>query len=256
MVFPLKLERYRKVVVLTGAGISAASGLPTFRGPEGLWTRDDGPGRAGLNAQSLADDPAKVWSFFAGLRATALTATPNAAHLALAKAERSVSADTSLTIITQNVDGLHQRAGSKGVLELHGSLFQTRCASATCKSEPFEDTSTDPHLPSCPVCHAALRPDIVLFDEPLPARPEWLAKGALRDCDLFVAVGTSGTVSPASNFVRAAEFARARTVLVNLEPMSPRNPAYDEEILGRAEDLLPILFALDAASPDSADQET
>ncbi len=242
MVQSLKLERYRKTVVLTGAGISAASGLPTFRGPGGLWTRDDGPGSAGLDAQALADDPARVWKFFAGLRTTVLAASPNAAHLALASAERAMPPGAELIVITQNVDGLHQRAGSLHVLELHGSLFRSRCTSVTCASEPFDDTQAGESLPRCATCNAPLRADVVLFGEPIPARPEWLAKGALRDCDLFVAVGTSGTVSPASNFVRAAEFARARTVLVNLEPMSPRNPAYDEEIIGRAEDLVPHLF--------------
>ncbi|MFO0617079.1 MAG: Sir2 family NAD-dependent protein deacetylase [Polyangiaceae bacterium] len=249
MTAPLHLERYRRVVVLTGAGISVASGLPTFRGPGGLWEREDGPGARGLDAKHLAEDPAGVWRFCAELRAQIRAAAPNPAHLALAAAEAAMPTDATWTVITQNVDGLHQRAGSRRVIELHGALERTRCTSAACETEPFVDASESLDLPLCRACGAPLRADVVLFDEEIPGGAEWHAKRALRECDLFVAIGTSGTVSPASNFVRAAEFARARTVIVNLTPMSPRNPAYDEEILGRAEDLLPELFQLPSTSP-------
>ena len=98
-------------------------------------------------------------------------------------------------------------------------------------------------VPACPDCGSALRPDIVLFNEPLPVEAEWRVKRSLRDCDLFIAVGTSGTVSPAANFVRGAEYAGARTVLVNLTPMMPPNPYFQEEYLGKAEELLPFLLS-------------
>ncbi len=238
----LGLERYRRVVVLTGAGISAGSGLPTFRGPDGLWERAGGPGPRGLTALDLANDPEGVWQFCRELRAAASAAEPNLAHLALARAEEIVAPEGSITVITQNVDGLHQRAGSRNVIELHGSLFRLRCSSRTCESRPLYEPSPHDALPHCDLCGAHLRTDIVLFDEEIPGAAEWHAKRALRECDLFVAIGTSGTVSPASSFVRAAEFARARTVLVNLTPMVPRHPGYDEEILGRAEELVPALF--------------
>jgi NAD-dependent deacetylase len=192
---------------------------------------------------ALTERPASVWKLFGPVRRQARDAQPNRAHTALAEAERRISG-AELTIITQNIDGLHQRAGSSNVIELHGSAFWTRCTNDGCDLAPYEDD--DAHVedvPRCPRCGAVLRPDVVLFDEPIPGGPEWMAKRALRDCDLFLAVGTSGTVSPASNFVRAAEYARARTVLVNLEPMAPRHPAYDEEYLGRAEELLPTLLA-------------
>jgi NAD-dependent deacetylase len=239
---PLGIDRYKRIVVLTGAGISAPSGLPTFRGPDGLWERPDGPGASGLDASHIERDPAGVWKYCAELRAAVRAAEPNAAHCALAAAEASLGADRSLTIITQNVDGLHQRAGSHNVVELHGSLFRIRCSAPACDSEPFADQDPPPEPPQCDRCGALKRPDIVLFNEELPGGAEYLAKRALRDCDLFVAIGTSGTVSPASSFVRSAEFAGARTVLVNLTAMVPRHPSYDEEILGPADKLVPILF--------------
>jgi NAD-dependent deacetylase len=194
--------------------------------------------------RALAERPLDVWRLFGGLRAQARAAKPNAAHLALAAAEQRLAPDATLCLVTQNVDGLHQRAGSRNVVELHGSAFRTRCSADACELEPFEDT--DAHadaVPKCPRCGANLRPDIVLFEEMIPVDPERKVKQALRDCDLFVALGTSGTVSPASNFVRSAELCRARTVLINLEPMKPRHPAYDEEYLGRAEEIAPILLA-------------
>lgn len=239
---PLGLDRYRHVVVLTGAGVSVASGLRPYRGPGGLWEE---AGVADLaTPAALVARPAEVWKLFGAVRAEARAAAPNAAHFALAEAERRVAAaGDELTLITQNIDGLHQRAGSENVIELHGSAFRTRCSAEPCDLAPFADD--DPHPgspPQCPRCGSVLRPDVVLFEEAIPGGAEWRAKRALRDVDLFLAAGTSGTVSPASNFVRAAELARARTVLVNLEPMNPRNPAYDEEYLGRAEELLPILL--------------
>lgn len=238
---PLGVDRYRNIVILTGAGVSVASGLRPYRGPGGLWNE---PGMAELaTAKALAERPAEVWRLFGTLRVAARAAQPNAAHVAIAEVERRLGDAASVTVITQNVDGLHQRAGSRNVIELHGSAFLTRCSASACELPPFADD--DPHedaVPRCPRCGSDLRPDVVFFEEPIPGGAEWQAKRALRDCDLFLAAGTSGTVSPAASFVRAAEFARARTVLVNLEPMTPRHPAYDEEHLGRAEELLPVLL--------------
>jgi NAD-dependent deacetylase len=241
MTSALGIGRYREIVVLTGAGVSVASGLRPYRGPGGLWEE---AGVADLaTVQAMTDRPADVWRLFGPVRQQARAATPNPAHVALAEAQQRLSA-AAFTIITQNIDGLHQRAGSSNVIELHGSIFRTCCTNTQCDLPHYEDH--DPHageLPRCPRCRSTLRPDVVFFDEALPGDAEWKAKRALRDCDFFMAVGTSGTVSPASNLVRSAEYARARTVLVNLEPMSPRHPAYDEEYLGKAEELLPQLLA-------------
>lgn len=235
---------YKKVVFLTGAGISVASGLRPYRGPGGLW--EEAGTKDFANASAIETDPAGVWRLFGGLRALALAAGPNAAHLALAEIERSFRTESrSVTVITQNVDGLHQRAGSNRVIEVHGSAFRTRCANGACPLPPFHDE--EPHdrvVPRCTRCMAVLRPDVVFFDEPIPVDAEWETKQALRDCDLFVAIGTSGTVSPASNYVRSAEYEGARTILVNLQPMSPRNPHFREEVLGKAEEVLPRLFGL------------
>jgi NAD-dependent deacetylase len=236
---PLDPTRYRQIVFLTGAGISAASGLRTYRGTDGLWNDKDAAARA--TAEGFARDPLGAWHLFGPLRRVARDALPNPAHVALAELEQRLDG-ASITIITQNVDGLHQRAGSHGVIELHGSVHRTRCSNPACALAPFDDNDVPDAVPLCPNCGAALRPDVVLFGEPIPGAAEWHAKRSLRDCDLFVAIGTSGTVSPAANFVRSAEYAGAHTVLVNLEPMEPRHPAFQREILGRAEEIVPRLF--------------
>lgn len=235
----IDLSEYRRIVVLTGAGVSVASGLPTYRGAGGLWKTVDVERHA--TAAAIESDPARVWAFFSEIRAQLATAKPNAGHLALAYAERQLKQDQQLTVLTQNVDGLHSVAGVQRVVELHGTLRRSRCTQ--CEYARAEDLSTaSKSCPSCPTCGALMRPDVILFDEALPVDAEWESKKALRECDLFIAVGTSGTVSPASNFVRAAEYAGARTIYVNLEPMKPANPAFQESYLGRAEDLLPVLL--------------
>ena len=172
------------------------------------------------------------------------TAQPNAAHLKLAEFEAQLSPNQQFAFITQNIDGLHQQAGSRNVNEIHGSVRRTRCSNPACSLQPYLDS--DPHdevLPLCQCCGSVLRPDTVLFGEQLPVHAEWLAKRALRDCDLFIAIGTSGTVSPASDFVRSADYAGARTILLNLEPMEPKNPYFKEEYLGYAEEIVPLLFS-------------
>jgi NAD-dependent deacetylase len=238
-VTPIELGKYRRIVVMTGAGISVASGLPTYRGTGGLWDKVDVQSHA--TAAAIEADPARVWSFFAEVRAQIAVAHANAGHLAIAQAERRLRDDQQLTVLTQNVDGLHTLAGSTRVVELHGSLRRSRCT--RCDFSRLEDLASSPALcPACPNCSAPMRHAVILFDEPLSVDAEWQSKKALRDCDLFLAVGTSGTVSPASNFVRAAEYAGARTVYVNLEPMTPTNPAFREVILGRADELLPQLL--------------
>jgi NAD-dependent deacetylase len=154
--------------------------------------------------------------------------------------------DQEFLLITQNVDGLHQQAGSRNVSELHGNLMYTRCSNFDCTLERFRDTAThQDRVPTCTLCGQALRPDIVLFGEELPVRPSWVARRALGDCDLFIAIGTSGTVAPTSNFARGAAYAGARTIYLNLEPMQERNPAFQEEYRGRAEEMLPRFIGLD-----------
>jgi len=239
----LRVTEYQHIVVLTGAGISAASGLPTYRGPGGLWNADNV--RRYATAAAVKEDPRGVWEFFARLRGLIAEAPPNAAHRALARLEQMRSPGQTLTVLTQNVDGLHQLAGSREVVELHGSLHRSRCT--RCDYSRVEDLASCPaECPACPSCSAPLRPAVVFFDEFLSVDAERSAKQALRDCDLFLAVGTSGTVSPASNFVRAARFEGARTIYVNLEPMVPANPEFQETALGPADELLPKLLGVTA----------
>jgi NAD-dependent deacetylase len=237
----LEWRRYKSIVVLTGAGVSVASGLRAYRGPDGLWNE---PETAKFStAEHFDSDPNAYWKFWGEMRQAAHVASPNAAHLALAQWEKQLTSDLKFSLVTQNVDELHQRGGSSNVAELHGSIFRTRCSNSKCDFPAYRDSEF--HIdkaPRCLKCDSALRPDVVLFGEALPAHAEWFAKRALRDCQLFVAIGTSGTVSPASRFVEWAKYAQARTILVNLEKASPRNPAFDEEIIGKAEDILPSLL--------------
>ena len=237
---PIELGAYRKIVILTGAGVSKASGLPTYRGEGGLWSR---PEVAQFNdARALDRDPAGLWAFFGELRSKVRVAPPNPAHEALARVEQRLDASQRMTVITQNVDELHQRAGSVNVVELHGSLFRTRCTNVRCRSVPFHDEHSYESPPLCPQCHSPLRPAVTLFSEAIDVDAEWQSKLALRDCQLFLAIGTSGSVSPASNFVRSAAYEGALTVFINTEPMNPINDAFARTILGRAEDVLPSLF--------------
>nr|CAA9274450.1 NAD-dependent protein deacetylase of SIR2 family [uncultured Armatimonadetes bacterium] len=238
----IEWEKYRQIVILTGAGVSVASGLPTYRGEGGLWESRNIAWIA--DAANLPGSLPALWKLYNERREKALGAQPNAAHNAIADVQKQWGSGTrSITLVTQNVDGLHQRAGSPDVVELHGSAFRTRCTNASCSLPAFADeTVYGDDVPTCPECGSPLRPDVVLFGEMLPAAATWQVNRALRECDLFLAAGTSGLVSPASNLVRGAAYAGARTILVNLDPMDPRDPSFQEEYLGRAEQILPVLF--------------
>ena len=196
-----------KVVVLTGAGVSAESGLSTFRDSGGLWEGHDPMTVA--TPEAYAADPALVHRFYDERRAALDVVAPNAAHAALARLEAALGDD--LLVVTQNVDDLHERAGSRRVHHLHGSLLSAWCL--TCgQRHPWAGPMG--HLPGCPACgEATLRPDIVWFGE-VPYDMD-LVVDALGECDLFVSVGTSGTVYPAAAFVR---WARGATLELNLEP--------------------------------------
>jgi NAD-dependent deacetylase len=237
----IDVHRYKSIVVLTGAGISVASGLPTYRGKDGLW--NDPNTAKWSDIEGFTQDPHGSWRFYGTLRRKSIEAKPNDAHFALAKFEQNLSEGKSFTLITQNVDGLHARAGSTSVVELHGSILVTRCSDESCSFKAFTDTkSYDDGAPVCPECGCFLRPDIVLFGEALPARAEVATKRAFRDCDLFIAVGTSGNVSPAASFVQWAKYAGAKTVLVNLEKMDPSGNFFDLQIEGKAEEILPKIL--------------
>ncbi len=237
----INFSHYHNIVVLTGAGVSVASGLPPYRGPGGLWNNLNPDDHDDLAV--LESNPSAVWELSGIDRETLHKVKPNATHIALAEFESRLFSSQEFTLITQNIDGLHQQAGSKNVIEIHGNLHRTKCSNTDCSLEPYIDhLSYKETVPKCPLCGSILRPDIVFFGEYLPVKEEWLSKRALRYCDLFIAIGTSGTVSPASQFVRSADYSGARTILINLEPMKPKNPYFKEEYLGLAEELIPILF--------------
>lgn len=238
---PIDFSSYHNIVILTGAGVSVASGIRPFRGPNSFWEELDPVECA--DRSILETNPLALWQLFGPLRLQLESTEPNAAHIHLAQIQTQLTPSQQLTFITQNIDELHQRAGSRNVIELHGSVHRTRCSNADCQLIPYVDNdSHTQQLPLCPHCNSPLRLDIVLFGEQIPVEAEWLAKRALRDCDLFIAIGTSGTVSPAANFVRSADYAGARTILINLESMVPKNPYFKEEYLGRAEELVPLLL--------------
>lgn len=224
------------VMFLTGAGISAGSGIRPFRGAGGWWT-DDPEAERRAAAPDLPAHPDRIWEIYGPLRPIMARAQPNAAHLALARLQKESGCDVRL--VTQNVDGLHQKAGFQDVIELHGSLLRTRCS--RCDLPPFDDPEGGAR--PCPRCDALLRPDVVLFGEQIPHPADLASFAAVLRCDVFVAVGTSGSVWPASSLVQRAHTYGAETVIVNLEPLQPANPAFLHELLGKAEDILPGLFA-------------
>lgn len=235
------LADYRHVVVLTGAGVSAPSGLPTFRGPQGLYENREV--EAAHHVDALPSSASLLWELWGPVRTQLRHTAPNAAHLAVAHFQRRiVSAGGTCLVVTQNVDGLHQRAGATEVAEIHGTLLATRCTRNECPQAPWPDTSEPVHPPTCPLCGAPAIPDLVLFGEPLKLDAEWTAKRALRDCDLFVAAGTSGVVAPAAGYVRYAFDVGARTILVNLTQATLPNPYFDETYIGPAQDVLPALL--------------
>lgn len=207
-----RLRAAQHVTVLTGAGISAESGLPTFRDAQtGLWSRFQFKDLA--TAAGFQRDPATIWNWYAQRRQAALQAQPNAAHLALAQIERHIPV---FNLITQNVDGLHQRAGSQRVIEVHGSLARVKCVAQQHMFASWPETD-EQGPPRCPTCQSHLRPDVVWFGELLPEETWSRALQASGTCDLFLSIGTSGNVEPAASLARLAEKRGATIVVNNLE---------------------------------------
>ncbi len=232
---PLNTGNYRKIVVLTGAGVSAASGLSTFRGADGKWQHEL---LAVSDGRRIPEMLPEMWVAYGKARRGLQGVKPNAGHIALANWQAKWGDSRQITLVTQNVDGLHQLAGSTGVVEIHGSLNETRCSNPDCESKPFLDLEIHETVPICPHCGASQRPNVVLFHEGLPLDASTQVRRALCDCDLFLSIGTSGVVAPASNFVRAANYVGARTIYLNLSKLEGDSP-FAENIIGRAEEVLP-----------------
>ncbi len=232
-----RLRAAMRITALTGAGVSAASGIPTFRGPDGLWKK--------VRAETLAtpeafeNDPKLVWEWYDWRRGMIMNAVPNAAHDVLARWTRE---RPDFTLITQNVDGLHEKAGAERVLRLHGSIWHVRCSQpcAAGGTDWRDETTPFPHLPPrCPHCGAHLRPAVVWFGEPLD--PAVVARaGAATSCDVFLAIGTSAVVYPAAGLIQGAKRQGAFTVEINPEA-TPASDLVDVSIRGSAGDVLTAL---------------
>lgn len=230
------LRSARSVAVLTGSGVSAESGVPTFRDAQtGLWARYEPQQLA--TPEAFERDPRLVWEWYEWRRDLVRKAEPNPGHRALAELERRVP---SFSLATQNVDGLHRRAGSENVLELHGNIMRSKCFVEGVEAEPRPGDESVP--PLCPGCGAFLRPDVVWFGEALPEDEFMTASAAARGCDVFLSVGTSSLVYPAASL--PSEAARSGAVLIEVNPHdTPLTPHADYAPRGRAGEVLPALVA-------------
>ncbi len=221
----------RNIVILTGAGVSAESGVATFRGPGGLW--EGHRVEDVCTPQALAHDPVLVHRFYDERRAKLATVAPNAAHHALARLDAQWPGE--LLLVTQNVDDLHERAGSRRLIHMHGELNSVLCAECDAR-KPWTDTL--PPRTRCATCGApSLRPDIVFFGE-MPYHMDAI-DAAIARADLFVSIGTSGAVYPAAGFVRTARYHGADTLELNLD-RSEGSAWFDESRLGPAGTLVPL----------------
>lgn len=227
------IQNSEKVVVLTGAGISAESGVPTFRGEEGLWRN--------FRAEELATpsafqrDPKLVWEWYDWRRNLIKPLYPNAGHKVIASIEQK---KPSFNLITQNVDGLHQKAGSKKCVELHGNIWKTRCTEEGTVTENLE--SPLKAIPPVCECGAMLRPHIVWFGEPLPVEAIQSSYQAVENCDLMLVVGTSAVVQPAALLPGMAKNAGAFVIEVNAEE-TPVSDTANDSYIGKAGEILPLL---------------
>ena len=223
-----------RVAVLTGAGISRESGLPTFRGAEGLWRRQRPEQLA--TAEAFARDPKTVWEWYDWRRSVVAKAEPNSGHLALVALEDRVS---DFTLITQNVDGLHDRAGSRRLLKLHGDIWTVRCTG--CGAESVNRDVPLAEIPPRCACGALLRPGVVWFGESLPHQTLEESIAAAQRAQVFLVVGTSGVVQPAASLPLLAREAGARLIEVNPED-TPLTPAAHASFRSSSGELLPQLL--------------
>jgi len=237
-VFSLRMiERFRRakrVVVITGAGISAESGIPTFRGADGLWRQ--------YRAEDLATphafhrDPQLVWEWYDWRRRLISGKAPNAGHVAIVGMEGLFE---EFLLITQNVDGLHRRAGSRKLIEIHGNLWRVRCM-AEGKVFPNNEVPLQEIPPRCE-CGALLRPDVVWFGESLSERDLADSYTALKECDCLVVIGTSAVVQPVASFPTIARNGGAFILEINVEP-TPISGWVDESVLGKSGQIVPQLL--------------
>jgi NAD-dependent deacetylase len=251
------LAESRSLCVLTGAGISAESGIKTFRDSDGLWEEHAIEDVA--TPEGFSRDPKLVWSFYNARRKAADVATPNPAHLALSRLEMGFKRQrrlkprketsaiinsrqkliATMTVLTQNIDGLHQQAGSQNILELHGSVWKVRCTDCGIVSTEFPLELPIP--PVCEACDGLLRPDIVWFGESLDSEVVSMAEAAVRASDVFLVVGTSAVVQPAASYPFIAAKRKVPVIEVNLEPTMVSTIA-TVSLIGKAGEILPKII--------------
>jgi len=230
-----RLKNSKNIVILTGAGISAESGVPTFRGKDGLWRNYD-PMELATPA-AFNNNPKLVWEWYNWRREIVSKTQPNQGHFALTQMEQRYK---NTTIITQNVDGLHIKAGTEKVLEIHGNIWRTRCT--VCGDINYNYTvplTTIP--PVCNKCKGILRPDIVWFGEQLPENIMSKVEEKIYNCDFMFVIGTSGTVQPAASFSFIAKQRNAYIVEINIEE-TPTTDIADISLLGKSGEILPKLI--------------
>jgi NAD-dependent deacetylase len=229
------MECASSVAVLTGAGISAESGIPTFRGPGGLWREYRAEDLA--TPEAFARDPKLLWEWYDWRRGIISQTQPNAGHTALVEIEKRAK---NFTLITQNVDGLHDLAGSRNVLKVHGDIWTVRCS--VCARERQDRRLSIPDLPPRCVCGALERPGVVWFGEALPQDVWRCAEEAARQASVFLVVGTSAIVYPAAGLVNVARSAGARVVEINVAE-TPVSGIVDASLRGPAAEILPQLVS-------------
>ena len=225
------MQIFKNIVILTGAGISAESGLATFRSSNGLWNNHKVDDVATI--EGFERNPAYVHEFYNELKKELITAKPNSAHFSITRLQKEYPAQIS--VITQNVDVLHEKADNKNIYHIHGQINQSVCLNCGKVLETFEDVDAETVCPHCKIC-GMMKPNIVFFGENLLCMDK--VDDLLRNCDLFLSVGTSGVVFPAAAFVQTAKYHGALTYEFNLETTS-NNFYFDKHIIGAAGTTLP-----------------
>jgi len=229
-----RLKSAQKIVALTGAGISAESGIPTFRDVQtGLWAKYDPHELA--TAEAFNSNPSLVWQWYSWRRQIITSAQPNAGHFALVHLENQVE---HFHLITQNIDNLHRVAGNQEPIELHGNIFRSRCIALGHSFEEWDEDGQGP--PTGPECGSLLRPDVVWFGETPPEHELNASINYSSECDIFLSIGTSAMVYPAASLVHFAMQAGATVIEINLTP-TPLSPIAHISIRGAAGEILPLL---------------
>ena len=232
------IQEASRIAVLTGAGISAESGIPTFRGPGGIWRTYRAEDLA--TPEAFERDPKMVWEWYDWRRSVIAGIEPNAGHRALAEFEQKLRPSQSFTLITQNVDGLHNRAGSRNILRVHGDIWTVRCTS--CGQERLEKTPRLAELPPRCICGNIERPGVVWFGEGLPVETWSRAQLAAKQSDIFLIVGTSAVVHPVAGLASLAKSRGAAVIEVNIAN-TPVTSGADYALRGPAGEILPELLA-------------